>query len=40
VALGVGRFSVLPTAEELDEIRHIAREVKDLCGRLIADLDV
>jgi len=40
VALGVGRFNVLPTAEDLDEIRRIAGDVKELCGRLIAGLDV
>jgi NAD-reducing hydrogenase large subunit len=40
VALGVGRFNVPLTADELDEIRHIAGDVKDLCGTLIADLNV
>ena len=29
VALGVGRFNVLPTADELDEIRRIAQDVKE-----------
>jgi NAD-reducing hydrogenase large subunit len=40
VALGVGRFNVLPTVEEVDEIRRIAKDVKELCGTLIAGLDV
>jgi coenzyme F420-reducing hydrogenase alpha subunit len=40
VALGVGRFNALPTVEDLDEIRRIAGDVKELCGRLIAGLDV
>jgi NAD-reducing hydrogenase large subunit len=40
VALGVGRFNVPPTADELDEIRRIATDVKELCGTLIAGLNV
>jgi NAD-reducing hydrogenase large subunit len=40
VALDVGRFTVLPTAEELDEIRRIAQDVKELCGHLIAGMDM
>jgi NAD-reducing hydrogenase large subunit len=39
VALGVGRFSILPTADDLDEIRRIAAEVKEIAFRLIASLD-
>jgi coenzyme F420-reducing hydrogenase alpha subunit len=39
VAFGVGRFNILPTSEELDEIRSIASEVKETAGRLIAHLD-
>jgi coenzyme F420-reducing hydrogenase alpha subunit len=39
VALGVGRFNILPTPEDLDEIRRIATEVKDTTHRLVADLD-
>jgi coenzyme F420-reducing hydrogenase alpha subunit len=35
VALGVGRFNILPTADELDEIRAIAGDVRELTGRLI-----
>jgi NAD-reducing hydrogenase large subunit len=40
VALGVGQFNMLPTVEELDDIRRIAKDVKELCGTLIAGLDV
>jgi coenzyme F420-reducing hydrogenase alpha subunit len=40
VALGIGGFNSIPTAEELDEIRRIAKDVKALCGRLVAALDV
>jgi NAD-reducing hydrogenase large subunit len=39
VAFGVGRFNILPTSEDLDEIRSIASEVKETASRLIADLD-
>jgi NAD-reducing hydrogenase large subunit len=39
VALGVGRFNILPTPEELDEIRRIANKVKETAHRLIAHLD-
>jgi NAD-reducing hydrogenase large subunit len=39
VALGVGRFNIQPTAQDLDEIRAIATEVKGTAGRLIAGLD-
>jgi coenzyme F420-reducing hydrogenase alpha subunit len=39
VALGVGRFNILPTSEDLDEIRRIAKEVKETSGRLIGRLD-
>jgi coenzyme F420-reducing hydrogenase alpha subunit len=40
VALGVGRFNVLPTADELDEIRRIANDVVETSRRLIARLGV
>jgi coenzyme F420-reducing hydrogenase alpha subunit len=40
VALGVGRFNVPPTPDELDEIRHIANDVQETSRRLIAGLDV
>ncbi len=36
VALGVGRFNIQPTAEDLDEIRRTANEVKETAGRLIS----
>jgi NAD-reducing hydrogenase large subunit len=39
VALGVGRFNVLPTLDELDEIRHIASDVRETAYKLIGDLD-
>jgi NAD-reducing hydrogenase large subunit len=39
VALGVGRFNIRPTAEDLHEIRRIAGEVKGTAARLIAHLD-
>ena len=39
VALGVGRFNILPTSEDLDEIRRIAHDVKETSGRLIGRLD-
>ncbi|MFC2031214.1 nickel-dependent hydrogenase large subunit [Chloroflexota bacterium] len=39
VALGVGRFNILPTAEDLDEIGRIAGGVKETAGRLIGRLD-
>jgi NAD-reducing hydrogenase large subunit len=39
VALAVGAFNIPPTAEELDEIRDIASEVKETARRLIANLD-
>jgi NAD-reducing hydrogenase large subunit len=35
VALGVGRFNIQPTTEELDEIRRIANQVKQTTGKLI-----
>jgi NAD-reducing hydrogenase large subunit len=38
VALGVGRFNILLTSEDLDEIRRIAEEVKETSGRLIRRL--
>jgi coenzyme F420-reducing hydrogenase alpha subunit len=38
VALGVGRFSILPTAADLAEIRRIVSEVKELSGQLIGRL--
>jgi NAD-reducing hydrogenase large subunit len=40
VAFGVARFNILPTSEDLTEIRHIAKEVKETARRLIAGLDV
>jgi coenzyme F420-reducing hydrogenase alpha subunit len=40
VALGVGRFNVPPTPDELDEIRRIASEVQETTHRLIAGLDI
>jgi coenzyme F420-reducing hydrogenase alpha subunit len=39
VALGVGRFNILPTSEDRDEIRRVAEEVKETSGRLIGRLD-
>jgi NAD-reducing hydrogenase large subunit len=39
VALGVGRFNVPPTLDELDEIRRLASEVLEISDRLIASLD-
>jgi NAD-reducing hydrogenase large subunit len=39
VALGVGHFSILPTSEELAEIRRIAYDVKEICRRLIGRVD-
>jgi NAD-reducing hydrogenase large subunit len=39
VALGVGRFNILPTVDELDEIRRIATEVRETAHRLIRGLD-
>lgn len=39
VALGVGRFLISPTREEIDRIRDIAREVRDKTADLIAKLD-
>jgi NAD-reducing hydrogenase large subunit len=39
VALGVGRFHVLPTPAELDEIRRIASDVQETARRLIGSLD-
>jgi len=39
VALGVGRFNILPTAEDLNELRSIASGVKETAGRLIGHLD-
>jgi coenzyme F420-reducing hydrogenase alpha subunit len=39
VALGVGRFNILPTSEDLDEIRRVAKEIKETSGRLIGRLD-
>jgi NAD-reducing hydrogenase large subunit len=39
VALGVGHFNILPTPEELAEIRHIANDVKETCRRLIRRVD-
>ncbi len=39
VALGVGHFNILPTPEELAEIRHIADDVKETCRRLISRVD-
>jgi NAD-reducing hydrogenase large subunit len=38
VAMGVGRFLIVPTAAELDEVHQIAREVKDWIARLIGQL--
>jgi NAD-reducing hydrogenase large subunit len=38
VALGVGRFNILPTSEDLDEVRRIAEEVKETSARLIRRL--
>ncbi len=38
VALGVGRFNILPTADDLAEIRRIAEEVKELSGQLVGQL--
>jgi NAD-reducing hydrogenase large subunit len=40
VALGVGRFNVPPTLDELDEIRRIARDVQETADRLLADLPI
>lgn len=39
VALGVGRFNLWPTAEDLAETRRIAAEIKDKATKLIANLD-
>jgi len=39
VALGVGHFNILPTPEELAEIRRIANDVKETCRRLIRRVD-
>jgi NAD-reducing hydrogenase large subunit len=39
VAFGVGRFNILPTSEDLEEIRCIASEAKETCARLIHGLD-
>jgi NAD-reducing hydrogenase large subunit len=38
VALGVGRFTIAPTQDELDEIRRIASDVLATADRLIAGL--
>ncbi|MBU0493756.1 MAG: Ni/Fe hydrogenase subunit alpha [Chloroflexi bacterium] len=35
VAMGVGRFYIPPTAEDLEEIRRIATEVKETAGQMI-----
>jgi NAD-reducing hydrogenase large subunit len=40
VAFGVGRFNILPTPKDLDEIRSIAKEVKETSYRLIGHLDM
>jgi len=40
VALGVGRFNILPTRDDLNEIRHIATEVKEIAARLIGSLEM
>jgi coenzyme F420-reducing hydrogenase alpha subunit len=39
VALGVGHFNILPTSDDLDEIRRIATEVKKTAARLIENVD-
>ena len=40
VALGVGRFNILPTSDDLDEIHRLADDVKETTGRLIDRLGV
>jgi NAD-reducing hydrogenase large subunit len=39
VALGVGRFNIPPTSDDLDEIRRIATEVKERAARLVRSID-
>jgi len=39
VAMGVGRFHISHTAEDQNEIRRIATEVREISGRLIGRLD-
>ncbi|MCP4543442.1 MAG: Ni/Fe hydrogenase subunit alpha [Chloroflexi bacterium] len=39
VAMGVGCFHVSHTAKDQDEIRRIAMEVKETCGRIIGRLE-
>jgi NAD-reducing hydrogenase large subunit len=39
VTLGIGRFSVLPVPEEIEEILTIAGELEDLSRELLAEVD-